>query len=90
MRIQRIITKQGHAVPKTAGNPKGPFPPELYQRTEIITDYQPLDDEMPIGSTAQNNFTEPRSFRCRFCDEVMFEHKTADHICEDTEDGEDS
>ena len=88
MRIQRIITKQGPPVPKTAGNPKGPFPPEIYQKAELITEYTPLDEDTPIGGTAQNNFTEPRSFRCKLCDEVMFEHKTADHICEEVEDGE--
>jgi hypothetical protein len=90
MRIQRVITKQGHPVPKTAGGAKGPFPPEIFMTPEIIVDYTPLDQDTPVGGTAQNNFTEPRSFRCKFCDEVMFEHKTADHVCEDIEDGEDS
>lgn len=88
MRVERVITKQGHPVPKTAGYAKGPFPPELYTPTEIITDYQPLDQETPVGGTAQNNFEEPLQFRCRLCDEVMFEHKTADHVCEGNLDGE--
>jgi hypothetical protein len=90
MRIQRVITKQGHPVPKVAGNPKGPFPPELYQKAELITEYYSVDDENPIGGTAQNNFTEPRLFKCRFCDEIMYEHKTGNHMCEELEDGEDA
>lgn len=77
-------------MPKSAHSPKGPFPPELYQRPEMITDYEPLDQEVPTGGTSQNNFTEPRVFKCRFCDELMYEHKTADHVCEDIEDGEDA
>lgn len=90
MRIERVITKQGHPVPKTAGYAKGPFPPELYQKSELITEYESIDTENPVGGTAQNNFTEPRAFRCRICDEVMYEHKTADHVCEEINDGEDA
>jgi len=90
MRIERVITKQGHAVPKTAGYAKGPFPPELYQRPEVITDYIPADDDVPVGGTAQNNFKEPRIIRCRFCEETMYEHKTTEHVCEGDEDGEDA
>jgi len=82
MRIQRIITKQGHPVPKSAGPAKGPFPAELYQRSEVITEYQSAEDDVPTGATAQNNFREPKSFKCRYCEEVMYEHKTFDHICE--------
>lgn len=90
MRIERVITKQGHPVPKTAGYAKGPFPAEIYTPTEIIVDYVPLDQDTPVGGTAQNNFEEPTQFRCRLCGEVMFEHKTADHICEGDLDGENS
>lgn len=82
MRIQRIVTKQGHPVPKTAGYAKGPFPPELYQKPELITEYAPADNDVPIGGTSQNNFTEPTAYKCRFCEEVMYEHQTIDHVCE--------
>lgn len=86
MRIERIQAKQGHAVPKTAGYAKGPFPPELYEKPELITDYEPLD-YIPEGTTAQNNFKEPRKFQCGLCNEIMYEHKTFDHICEGAIDG---
>jgi hypothetical protein len=88
MRIERVITKQGHPVPKTAGYAKGPFPAEIYLPTEIIVDYEPLDQDTPVGATAQNNFVEPRQFRCKICTEIMFEHKTSDHVCEGNINGE--
>jgi hypothetical protein len=88
VRIERVITKQGHPVPKTAGYAKGPFPPEIYLPTEIIVDYEPLDQDTPVGATAQNNFVEPRQFRCKICTEIMFEHKTSDHVCEGNINGE--
>lgn len=87
MRIERIITKQGHAVPKTASYAKGPFPPELYQRPEVVEDYIPVDQDVPVGGTAQNNFTEPKLFRCRYCDEMIYEPKLGDHQCENLPDG---
>lgn len=90
MRIQRVITKQGHPVPQTAHNPKGPFPPELFKATEIVTDYIPFDDDMPQGATAQNNFTEPKLFKCKYCSEYVYEHQIPDHVCEGIEDGEDA
>jgi len=89
MRIQRIITKQGHPVPKTAGHAKGPFPPELFQRPEVVDDYIPADETTP-GATAQNNYKEPRAFKCKFCNEIMYEHKTMDHMCEGMVDGTDA
>ena len=58
MRIQRIETKQGHPVPKSAHHPRGPFPPEMMQKPTVITDYKPLDDEIPVGGTAQNDYRE--------------------------------
>jgi hypothetical protein len=90
VRVQRIITKQGHPVPKTAGYAKGPFPPELFQRPEVIDDYIPVDEDNPVGGTAQNNFREPKQFRCSFCNEIMYEHKTIDHKCEGILNGENS
>ena len=90
MRIERVITKQGHAVPKTAGYPKGPFPPELYQRPEVITDYIPVDEDVPHGGTAQNNFVEPKVFSCTFCNELVYEHKIVDHKCEGILNGKNS
>lgn len=89
MRIQRVITKQGHKVPKTSHAPRGPFPPELFINAPIVTDYAPFDDDMPIGATAQNGFTSPKMFRCNDCTVVVLEHEIPGHECEYT-DGTDS
>ncbi len=97
MRIQRVITKQGHPVPRTAHAPRGPFPPELFETEPVVTDYIPQPDsgdyELPIGSTAQNNFQPIKWFRCRDCEVVISEHEVNEHVCEeeyeeDEEDGE--
>lgn len=79
--IQRIETKQGHPVPKTAGPAKGPFPPELYVQPHVITDYAPEIEDIPAGGTAQNNFSPPKVFKCRDCDELVLEHEIPSHIC---------
>ena len=91
MYIQRIKTKQGHPVPKTAGYAKGPFPPELFEQPEVISNYTPQpdsgDEEIPLGATAQNNFKGIRWFRCKTCRDIVPESKLGNHSCE-VEDGE--
>ena len=79
--IQRIETKQGHPVPKSAGPAKGPFPPELYAQPEVITEYPPEIEDVPVGGTAQNNFRPPKVFKCRDCDELVLEYNISNHIC---------
>jgi len=89
--VQRIATKQGHPVPSTSHAPRGPFPPELYARPEIVTDYTPVDQVIPIGGTAQNNFNPPRMFQCSYCNMLELEKDISNHICrEDDEDGQDT
>jgi hypothetical protein len=86
MRIERIATRQGHPVPETAHQPKGPFPPELFESPQVISDYVPQPDggtAIPVGGTAQNNFTAVKWFRCRVCDDVLREQEVDDHNCED-------
>jgi hypothetical protein len=86
MRIERIVTRQGHPVPETAHQPKGPFPPELFDDAPVVTNYVPQPDggvEVPVGGTAQNNFVAVRWFRCRVCDDVLREQEVDDHYCED-------
>ena len=90
MRIERIVTKQGHPVPETAHSPKGPFPPELFSEPELITEYTPFDEEHPRGATAQTSFKSPRMFRCNYCTDVVLEHEMSDHICKGVHDGEDA
>ncbi len=85
MRIERIITRQGHPVPETAHQPKGPFPPELFESSEVVTDYIPQPDggvDVPVGGTAQNNFKQIRWFRCKICNEHLREAEVMGHDCE--------
>jgi hypothetical protein len=85
MRIERIITRQGHPVPETAHQPKGPFPPELFESEGVVSDYVPQPDggvEVPFGATAQNNFQASRWFRCKICAEHLREAEVMDHDCE--------
>lgn len=90
MRIQRIETKQGHPVPKSAHHPRGPFPPELMRKPEVITEYVPADEEIPEGGTSQNNFVQPKMFKCKLCSGYVYEHQIPDHLCGELNDGEDS
>ena len=87
MRIERIVTKQGHPVPKQSTYPSGPFPPELFETPHLISDYTPQpdggDEEMPVGATAQNNFQPIKWFRCKTCTDIVPEHEVTSHTCED-------
>ena len=93
MHIERIKTKQGHPVPKTAHAPKGPFPPELFEQPEVVVDYTPQPDggeeDMPLGSTAQNDFKPIRWFRCKSCRDLVPEPQLGTHMCEEYTNGED-
>ena len=84
MKIERIITRQAHPVPKQAYKPKGPFPPEIFKDPEILTDYVPQSDgggeEMPVGSTVQNNFQPLNWFKCNGCGAIIPEHQIPDHM----------
>lgn len=87
MRVERIATRQGHPVPATAHSPKGPFPPELFASGPIISDYVPQGDNggdsIPLGATAQNNFSALNWFTCKVCDETIAEHEIPSHLCEE-------
>ena len=59
MRIQRHNTIQVHPVPDHVREARGPFPQELFDEPEIITDqYDKTEfgEDMPVGGTVQNNF----------------------------------
>jgi len=84
MRIERIVTRQGHPVPKAAYSPKGPFPPEIFLEPEIITDYEPQTyggAPIPDGGTAQNNFQAVKKFTCNVCSLILEEQYLDSHIC---------
>lgn len=85
MKIERIITKQGHPVPSKAHRPNGPFPPELLQQPRVIYDYVRQGDDGhvqdSIEGTAQDNFAPVRWFRCDLCGDRVPESQLETHIC---------
>ena len=87
MKIERIITKQGHPVPRTAHRPNGPFPPELLEQPRVIYDYPRQGDDGglqdELEGTAQNNFKPLRWFKCNVCEDTIPETQLETHICED-------
>ena len=90
MAIERIPTKQGHPVPSSAQPAKGPFPPDIFMRPEVVHDYyRPGQDDILDGATAQNQFRPPKVFKCRNCEELVLEHDIPKHECpEEDEDGD--
>jgi len=83
MTIERIETKQGHPVPRSSQAAKGPFPPEIFMRPEVVHEYfRPGQDDVVEGATAQNNFNPPKVFKCRDCSALVLEHEIPTHMCE--------
>ena len=85
MRVERIQTKQAHPVPSKVTSPRGPFPPEILAETRITHDYDRQSDgggeDLPLGSTAQNNFKPTRWFSCNDCNVIVSEAQLETHTC---------
>jgi hypothetical protein len=92
MTIERIPTKQGHPVPNSSQPAKGPFPPEIFMRPEVVHDYhRPGQDDILEGATAQNNFSPPKVYKCRDCEALVMEYELSTHQCGmEEEDGSDA
>lgn len=91
MAIERIQTKQGHPVPQSSQAARGPFPPEIFMRPQVVHEYARPGDEILEGATAQNNFKPPKVFKCRDCEALVMEYDIPTHVCEiEGEDGEDT
>lgn len=87
MRVIRKAAYQGHAVPATAGYPRGPFNPEILAQPVIVFDDNDPDDVFPPGATAQNGYRGVQMFRCRDCGAIVREEDVESHRCE-VDDGE--
>jgi len=87
VRVTRTKAVQVHPVPSRITSPKGPFPPELFRESKIVTEYDfasPEDgSDFPVGATVQNDFQEVKWMICASCYERMPEAKTGDHVCEE-------
>lgn len=84
-RVTVIPTYQGHYVPPRPHAPRGPFPPDLFVKPGVETDYVPQSDsgeaDLPPGATAQNGFREVKYYRCRMCESVVRDVDLDDHVC---------
>jgi hypothetical protein len=83
MRIQRHKAVQVHPVPAHIRDAQGPFPRELFIEPEIVDvhDTTEFGENLPLGSTAQNNFIAPRMMVCSLCKARVLESKTGEHEC---------
>lgn len=78
MRVIRRPAYQGHDIPQTAHQPRGPFPPELFVAGPLAS-VEPED--IDTRENAQNNYRAPALMRCTLCGEVMTEDETDAHRC---------
>lgn len=87
MKITRVQAIQVHPVPQRVQEPIGPFPEHLFDEPEIVSDYQPEDDEggadFQLGATAQNNYRPVKTYRCRTCHAKVAAQYLETHVCEE-------
>jgi predicted alpha/beta hydrolase len=76
MPVIRKFAIQGHEVPTMAYRPHGPFPPEVLAQNQVAYgDFE--SDSLHVA------LDDIRMFRCRDCEEVMYEDETNNHTCEE-------
>ena len=79
MGLIRKDAVQGHAIPRGPHSPRGPFPLEIYQRSERAVE-EDWVDSLP------DELHDIRYFFCRDCGAVVGEYDRQDHICEEEEE----
>ena len=73
--IRQVQARQAHAVPKTIGRSRGPFPDEIFEEPEIINPYSP----------------EPENWLyCSVCGGRELEVNIEFHICYEDDDDDDA
>jgi len=75
MPIIRKFAIQGHAVPKTAHAPRGPFPPEVMTQSSVYY-------EADHGDSLHEALDDVRLFRCKDCGNILYEAELSDHDCD--------
>jgi hypothetical protein len=78
MKVIRKFAVQGHAVPSASHSPRGPFPPEVLAGPQMAYGDEHSDSLHPA-------LDEVRFFKCRDCEEVLFETELDNHTCEEEE-----
>jgi len=77
MPIIRKFAIQGHAIPRTAHSPRGPFPPEVISQSSVYYEDQLHGDSLHPG------LDDVRLFRCKDCATILYEDDLVSHSCED-------
>jgi hypothetical protein len=77
MGVIHIDAEQGHAVPKSVIQPRGPF--GAYSPTMDPNQEDP--PEFPYGATAQNNMQGVQWFVCNACRAHVPGNRLEQHIC---------
>lgn len=79
MPLIRKFAVQGHAVPKGPHRPNGPFPPEIFNATASVVheDYE--------ADSLHEALDDVRFFRCKYCDDILYEQELDLHECESEE-----
>jgi hypothetical protein len=80
MPVIRKFAIQGHAVPNGYTSPRGPFPPEVLAQN-------PRAYETPQHSDSLHEaLDDVRMFRCRECEEILYEDELNNHDCNQEEE----
>jgi hypothetical protein len=76
MPLIRKFAVQGHAIPRTAHAPRGPFPPEVLAQAGVSYDNT-------HGESLHPALDDVRLFRCRACGTLVGEDELSEHDCDD-------
>jgi hypothetical protein len=78
VRIIRRPAVQGHAIPNKASYASNPFPVEILRPNPVV---DVVDDTPSPYANAQNDYREPKYYRCRSCEEIFTEDEVDGHHC---------
>jgi hypothetical protein len=76
MPLIRTFARQGHAIPRSAHAPRGPFPPEVLAQAGVSYD-------QTHGESLHSSLDNVRLFRCRACGTLVGEDELSEHSCDD-------
>ena len=80
MPLIRKFAVQGHAVPSGYSSPRGPFPAEIFAQNPRA------EDELPYSDSLHEALDDIRMFRCKYCNEILYEVELDTHDCNQEEE----
>ena len=75
MPLIRKFAIQGHPVPNGYTRPRGPFPPEVLAQAGVVHEEYDTD-------SLHEALDDVRMFRCRECEDILYEDELINHDCE--------